>query len=437
MTAPGSPERGWLHWLPHARDPESGDRLVATNADLPESLVSRAQPGGRCGPHVVLVVDDPTLLAARRAPVRELLAADRSSAALVLADATASLPSTCDVVIEARPDGTAVLRRPGRAELGDHVIAAGASVRTARTVALALAGWHDPEQAASGAGLPSSVPLASLLQGGCVSDPDEVRRGWQAAGGDPPLRTRLGVAADGPMEVDLVPDGPHALVAGTTGAGKSELLRSLVAGLAAAPARRSSPSCSSTTRAAPRSTPVRAPARRRASSPISTSASPSGPCAASRPSSGAESSPARGRRDDLTAYRRAAPGRRRPAPRRRRRRVRHAGARSCPSSCRRSWTWRSAGRSLGVHLVLATQRPAGVVSDDIRANTNLRIALRVQDAAESVDVVGVPGRGHPAPPSSRPGGGALRPRRVRGGTDRVGQRPRGRGRGAGHGGATR
>ena len=40
------------------------------------------------------------------------------------------------------------------------------------------------------------------------------------------------------------------------------------------------------------------------------------------------------------------------------------------------------GRSLGIHLILATQRPSGVVSADIRANTNLRIALRVTDAAE-------------------------------------------------------
>ncbi|MCB0977983.1 MAG: hypothetical protein KDB02_11050, partial [Acidimicrobiales bacterium] len=46
------------------------------------------------------------------------------------------------------------------------------------------------------------------------------------------------------------------------------------------------------------------------------------------------------------------------------------------------------GRSLGVHLVLATQRPAGSVSDNIRANTALRIALRVQDEADSTDVVG-------------------------------------------------
>ncbi len=46
------------------------------------------------------------------------------------------------------------------------------------------------------------------------------------------------------------------------------------------------------------------------------------------------------------------------------------------------------GRSLGVHLLLATQRPAGVVNDDIRANTNLRLALRLHDKPDAVDVVG-------------------------------------------------
>jgi S-DNA-T family DNA segregation ATPase FtsK/SpoIIIE len=43
-----------------------------------------------------------------------------------------------------------------------------------------------------------------------------------------------------------------------------------------------------------------------------------------------------------------------------------------------------------VHLVLATQRPAGAVSDNIKANANLRIALRVQDAGDSSDVIGSP-----------------------------------------------
>ena len=45
------------------------------------------------------------------------------------------------------------------------------------------------------------------------------------------------------------------------------------------------------------------------------------------------------------------------------------------------------GRSLGVHLVLATQRPAGVVSAEIKSNTNLRIALRVTDENDSQDVI--------------------------------------------------
>jgi DNA segregation ATPase FtsK/SpoIIIE, S-DNA-T family len=48
------------------------------------------------------------------------------------------------------------------------------------------------------------------------------------------------------------------------------------------------------------------------------------------------------------------------------------------------------GRSLGVHLLLATQRPAGVVTGEIRANTNLRVALRVTDPEESSDVLDDP-----------------------------------------------
>jgi DNA segregation ATPase FtsK/SpoIIIE, S-DNA-T family len=47
------------------------------------------------------------------------------------------------------------------------------------------------------------------------------------------------------------------------------------------------------------------------------------------------------------------------------------------------------GRSLGIHLVLATQRPAGAVNENILANTNLRIGLRMLDGADSVSVLGV------------------------------------------------
>ena len=48
------------------------------------------------------------------------------------------------------------------------------------------------------------------------------------------------------------------------------------------------------------------------------------------------------------------------------------------------------GRSLGIHLIMATQRPAGVIKDNLRANTNLRVALRMADESDSNDVVGDP-----------------------------------------------
>lgn len=52
------------------------------------------------------------------------------------------------------------------------------------------------------------------------------------------------------------------------------------------------------------------------------------------------------------------------------------------------------GRSLGIHLIMATQRPAGVIKDNLRANTNLRIALRMADESDSSDVVGVKDAAH-------------------------------------------
>lgn len=45
------------------------------------------------------------------------------------------------------------------------------------------------------------------------------------------------------------------------------------------------------------------------------------------------------------------------------------------------------GRSLGVHLILATQKPAGVVDDNIRSNTKFKLCLRVQDRQDSMDVI--------------------------------------------------
>lgn len=48
------------------------------------------------------------------------------------------------------------------------------------------------------------------------------------------------------------------------------------------------------------------------------------------------------------------------------------------------------GRSLGVHLILATQKPGGVVDDQIRSNSRFRICLKVQDSGDSMEMLGRP-----------------------------------------------
>src|SRR5699024_7940791 len=45
------------------------------------------------------------------------------------------------------------------------------------------------------------------------------------------------------------------------------------------------------------------------------------------------------------------------------------------------------GRSLGVHLILATQKPSGVVDPQIWSNTRFRVCLRVQDKSDSNEVI--------------------------------------------------
>ena len=48
------------------------------------------------------------------------------------------------------------------------------------------------------------------------------------------------------------------------------------------------------------------------------------------------------------------------------------------------------GRSLGVHLILATQKPAGVVDDQIWSNSKFKVCLKVQDKSDSMDMIKCP-----------------------------------------------
>ena len=293
----------------------------------------------------------------------------------------------CTTVVEVRGDGSATIHHPGSTDLADHVLVAGASVATARAVSLRLAALDDPECPRAADRLVDHVDLATIV-GPSLVDPEALDAHWAAAGRDPAPRAVLGVAADGPVEIDLVRDGPHVLVVGTTGSGKSELLKSLVAALATncGPEHLSFvlvdykggsafDSCARLPHVVGVVTDLdehlaeralrslRAELRRRERLLREVGA------------------------NDLGAYR--ASGDRPPLARLVVVVDEFATlAADLPDFMPSLVGVAQRGRSLGVHLVLATQRPAGAVSDDIRANTNVRIALRVVDAADSTDVIG-------------------------------------------------
>ena len=236
-------------------------------------------------------------------------------------------------------------------------------------------------------GIPDLVPLSTVMDD---LDAHELRARWEdqthsPARGAQALSAVLGVGVRGPVRADLVADGPHALLAGTTGSGKSELLISWLVQLALS-------------RAPDRLTLVLVDYKGGAAF---------GPLAGLPHTAGVltDLDPA-GTQRALSSLE---------AEVRRRERILAAhGAKdlSClpprvvvpdlvvavdefatlageHAEVLESLVRIAAqGRSLGIHLILATQRPQGAVSPAIRANTSLRVCLRVLDAADSRDVLG-------------------------------------------------
>ena len=66
----------------------------------------------------------------------------------------------------------------------------------------------------------------------------------------------------------------------------------------------------------------------------------------------------------------------------------HALRGRLPDYIDRLTTIASLGRSLGMHLIACTQNPLGQVGSDMKANLSLRICLRVKDSLQSVEMIG-------------------------------------------------
>ena len=270
----------------------------------------------------------------------------------------------------------------------EDVILAGLDQEEALRCAMRVAHFDDPELSVPGASLPPLVRLPGLL-GYDRPDSATIRRLWQAPTG---VSTPIGTGENGTLDLDLVKDGPHGLVGGTTGSGKSEFLRSLVAGLAA------------------RNDPTRLnfilvdfkggaafKACERLPHTIGTISNLDEQLA-DRALRALEAEMERRQRvfaeagegiDNLNAYLATNPAE--PMPRLLLVIDEFAMlAKDFPDVLKALVSVGAVGRTLGVHMILATQRPAGVVSDDILANTNLRVALRVQSRDDSNNVIGVP-----------------------------------------------
>lgn len=377
-AAPGREEAWrWAGWLPHLVSPEELRRA-----------------GERLG---VVVADGESLVGGPAAPLGWAVAPGTPVAAVVVAGSVAALPASCTTVVRldgaGGPDGVASVEHAD-GEAHGAVLVAGMAADAARRCARALTRLGDPEATAGTVGLPVHVGLLDLL--GLPVGGDELARAlaerWKADAGCGGLAAPLGIAGGEPVVVDLVADGPHALVAGTTGSGKSELLRTLVAGLAAGYGPETCAfvlvdykggaafdACAGLPHVAGVVTDLDAGLAARALRGLEAELQER------------ERRLRRAGVPDLAAFRRSGGDGAGPLPSLVVVVDEFATLRAeLPDFVEALVDLARRGRSLGIHLVLATQRPGGVVSDAIRANCSLRVALRVQEPAESTDVVDVP-----------------------------------------------
>ncbi|QPL06044.1 MULTISPECIES: FtsK/SpoIIIE domain-containing protein [Actinomyces] len=236
------------------------------------------------------------------------------------------------------------------------------------------------DRADNGRALPRRAGLEEVL---CEIDRERVRRAWRRPA--PGLKAVLGVGANGPVSTDLVADGPHALLAGTTGSGKSELLTSWLLQLAAGhPPHRLSLVLIDYKGGAAFGRLTRLPHTAGVLTDLDHAMT----------SRALSSLSAEVRRRERVLARHGAADVAAVAEEERPSRLLivvdefAALATSHPEVLDALIRVAAQGRSLGIHLVLATQRPAGVVSAAVRANTALRVCLRVLDGADSRDVLG-------------------------------------------------
>ncbi|GAA1658202.1 FtsK/SpoIIIE domain-containing protein [Microbacterium flavum] len=451
---------GDLKWLPHtwaaedmlvtppiADNAVTGSRLLAALEELVETRTSRLRrlralkesdaataAGADVGegrgrddevplPAVVVVIAPDAPVDRGRLIQLSERAAGSGILPLWLAGRAADLPASCRTWIEL-PGGDEGGEGSAGGAASAHFVRLGTVTSPLRVEALdgarfgvvtrALARITDVGDVAEDAGdVPRTIPLVQLLGTEMATSADAVIDRWtqnasiratrSGAGYQPKLRALVGQGAQGALHLDLRQQGPHALVGGTTGSGKSEFLQAWVLGMAAeySPERvtflfvdykggSAFADCVNLPHCVGLVTDLSPHLVRRALTSLRAELHHR------------EHLFNRKKAKDLLELEKAGDPDAPPAL------VLvidefAALAKEVPEFVDGVVDIAQRGRSLGIHLIMATQRPAGVIKDNLRANTNLRVALRMADETDSDDVIGskeaalfdpgIPGRG--------------------------------------------